>query len=294
VLQNHRLVEMWRMPPEVAETGDEEGRINFLMASIKNPEEFYKKLMHLYDHPDDTVRSEFELKTGGVVEALSYPVLSKDSMEHYGRIWMFRDITEIRRYWDMLENLSTTDGLTGISNRRRFDEFLGREWRRSMRDRSELSLLIIDIDYFKQFNDRYGHLSGDDCLKHVADALRKTVRRAGDLVARYGGEEFVCVLSGTGEKGALEVGRKVASEIAGLKIPHEGSTVAEHVTVSIGVATEVPERGQEYSDLIRKADRSLYAAKQKGRNRVEAVPNDYNNEVKRNGERSRRAARARR
>jgi two-component system chemotaxis family response regulator WspR len=194
----------------------------------------------------------------------------------------------------MLENLSTTDGLTGISNRRRFDEFLGREWRRSMRDRSELSLLIIDIDYFKQFNDRYGHLSGDDCLKHVADALRKTVRRAGDLVARYGGEEFVCVLSGTGEKGALEVGRKVASEIAGLKIPHEGSTVAEHVTVSIGVATEVPERGQEYSDLIRKADRSLYAAKQKGRNRVEAVPNDYNNEVKRNGERSRRAARARR
>lgn len=294
VLQNHRLVEMWRMPPEVAETGDEEGRINFLMASIKNPEEFYTKLMHLYDHPDDTVRSEFELKTGGVVEALSYPVLSKDSMEHYGRIWMFRDITEIRRYWDMLENLSTTDGLTGISNRRRFDEFLGREWRRSMRDRSELSLLIIDIDYFKQFNDRYGHLSGDDCLKHVADALRKTVRRAGDLVARYGGEEFVCVLSGTGEKGAIEVGRKVASEIAGLKIPHEGSTVAEHVTVSIGVATEVPERGQEYSDLIRKADRSLYAAKQKGRNRVEAVPNDYNNEVKRNGERSRRAARARR
>src|SRR5208283_3931611 len=161
-------------------------------------EEFYKKLMHLHSHPDDVVRCELELRDGTVVEAFSYPVLGKDSMEHYGRIWMFRDITELRRYWDMLENLSATDGLTGISNRRRFDEFLEREWRRGMREHSELSLLFIDIDYFKEFNDRYGHLPGDDCLKQIAATLERTLRRAGDLVARYGGEEFACVLPGTG------------------------------------------------------------------------------------------------
>ena len=133
VTQNERLVEMWKMPRGVAAAEDEEQLINFLMASIENPEELYKTLMHLHNHPDDSVRGEFELKDGAVIEAFSYPVLGKDSTERYGRIWMFRDITELRRYWDMVENLSTTDGLTGISNRRRFDEYLEREWRRSMR-----------------------------------------------------------------------------------------------------------------------------------------------------------------
>ena len=170
------------------------------MASIKNPQDFYNKIAQIYNHPNDTIRSEFELKSGMAVEAFSYPVLGKESEEQYGRIWMFRDITEVRRYWNMLENLSATDGLTGISNRRRFDEFLEREWRRSMRESSELSLLIIDIDYFKLFNDRYGHLMGDDCLKRVADVLERAARRGGDLVARYGGEEFACILPGTGEK----------------------------------------------------------------------------------------------
>ncbi len=274
VMQNQRLVEMWKMPRDVAEAQDEERRFDFLAKSIKNPEEFYKKLMHLHSHPDDVVRGELELRDQTVVEAFSYPVLGKHSREQYGRIWMFRDITEIRRYWDMLENLSATDGLTGISNRRRFDEFLEREWRRGMREYSELSLLLIDIDYFKEFNDRYGHLPGDDCLKQIAATLQRTLRRAGDLVARYGGEEFACVLPGTGERGALRAAHNILSDIARLDIPHEGSTVAEHVTVSIGVATEVPEKGREYSDLIRRADHSLYAAKQQGRNRVVALPNE--------------------
>ena len=134
VMQNQRLVEMWKMPHDVAEAQDEERRIDFLAESIRNPEEFYKKLMHLHSHPDDVVRGELELRDHTVVEAFSYPVLGKDSREQYGRIWMFRDITEVRRYWNMLENLSATDGLTGISNRRRFDEFLEREWRRGIRD----------------------------------------------------------------------------------------------------------------------------------------------------------------
>jgi diguanylate cyclase (GGDEF)-like protein len=277
VLQNNRLVEMWNMPPDVAEAEDEEQRINFFMASVKNPGEFHKKLTHLRRHPDDTVRGEFELIGGAAVEAFSQPVLGKDGIAPYGRIWMFRDITEIRRYWQMLENLSTTDGLTGISNRRRFDEFLEREWRRSMRECSELSLLLIDIDYFKEFNDRYGHLMGDDCLRQVAAALERTVRRAGDLVARYGGDEFACVLPGTGGERAVKVAQKIVDEIARLNIPHAGSTAAGHVTVSIGAAAA--EKGRECADLVRAADRLLYAAKQQGRFRV-ALPDDYGNEAR--------------
>ena len=292
VAQNQRLLELWSMPADVAGAEDPEQCLNFLMASIKNPEEFYKKLMHLYNHPDETVRGEFELNNGTFVEAFSYPVLGKDSVEQYGRIWMFRDVTEIRRYWDMLENLSTTDGLTGISNRRRFDEFLEREWRRSMREYSNLSLLIVDIDYFKEFNDRYGHLAGDDCLKQVAVTLGGTMRRASDLVARYGGDEFTCVLPGMGEQRAVKVAQRIVDEVARLSIPHESSSVAEHVTVSIGVATEVPEKGREFSDLMRRADRCLYAAKEQGRNRVVALPDDYSNKERCDDGRSRGVDRA--
>jgi diguanylate cyclase (GGDEF)-like protein len=272
VLQNKRLVELWKMPQDIAETEDEEKRINFLMSSIKDPREFYLKLMHLYNHDDETIHGEFELKDGTVIDTFSYPVRGKD--EQYGRIWTFHDITEVRRYWDILENLSTTDGLTAISNRRRFDGFLEQEWRRSMRERAELSLILIDIDFFKQFNDRYGHLAGDDCLKQVAATLKETAQRAGDLVARYGGEEFACILHGTGQKRARAMARRIADKIAGLKIPHEGSAVADHVTLSFGVATIVPERGQDYSDLIRMADLSLYSAKEGGRNRVVALPDE--------------------
>jgi diguanylate cyclase (GGDEF)-like protein/PAS domain S-box-containing protein len=195
-----------------------------------------------------------------------------------GVVLVFRDITEVRRYWDILESLSTTDGLTEISNRRRFDEFLEREWLRSMREYAELSLILMDIDYFKQFNDRYGHLAGDDCLKQVATELKRTIQRAGDLVARYGGDEFACILPGTGQKNAGIVAQRIADKIAGLRIPHEGSAVADHVTLSFGLATIAPERGQEHSDLIRMADQNLYSVKQRERNRIAALPGDKDNE----------------
>jgi diguanylate cyclase (GGDEF)-like protein len=161
-----------------------------------------------------------------------------------------------------------------------------------MREYSNLSLLIVDIDYFKEFNDRYGHLAGDDCLKQVAATLGGTMRRASDLVARYGGDEFTCVLPGTGEQRAVKVAQRIADEVAGLSIPHESSSVAGHVTVSIGVATEVPEKGREYSDLISRADRCLYAAKDQGRNRVVALLDDYSNKERPDGRRSRSTDRA--
>jgi diguanylate cyclase (GGDEF)-like protein/PAS domain S-box-containing protein len=283
VAHNKRVVEMWNMPPDIAETEDPEQCIDFLMACIRNPEDFGGRVRQLRHDPNVTIHSEIDLKSGSVVEAFSYPVLHRESGERYGRIWMFRDITEMRRYWDMLENLSATDGLTGISNRRRFDEFLEREWRRSTREQPELSLLIIDIDYFKRFNDRYGHLAGDDVLRRVAEVLGEVVRRATDLVARYGGEEFVCVLPGTGETGAMEMARRIVNEIAALRIPHERSAVAEYVTVSVGAATEVPGRGLDCSDLIGKADRCLYSAKRQGRNRAVAIVEDHDGKTRGDG-----------
>jgi two-component system chemotaxis family response regulator WspR len=143
-----------------------------------------------------------------------------------------------------------------------------------MREGRQISLLFIDIDYFKQFNDLYGHLAGDDCLRKIATVLQTTARRGNDMAARYGGEEFACVLPGTGKKNALLLARKIIARTAALNIPHEGSSVAPYVTVSIGVATLVPARGHHYSHLIDAADRSLYSAKQQGRNRVVVLSDD--------------------
>jgi len=170
-----------------------------------------------------------------------------------------------------LERLSTMDGLTGVANRRHFDETLLSEWQRSIRAETPLSLLFADIDFFKRFNDRYGHQAGDDCLKKVASALRQTVHRPADLVSRYGGEEFVMILPETTDEGALAVAEKVLACIGRLNVPHEASDVADHVTLSIGVATMQPVEGQSSEELILAADQSLYRAKELGRNRIEVA-----------------------
>ncbi|NDY43219.1 diguanylate cyclase [Dissulfurirhabdus thermomarina] len=170
-----------------------------------------------------------------------------------------------------LERLSTLDGLTGIANRRRFDEALAREWRRAARDGHELGLVLLDIDHFKAYNDTYGHLEGDDCLKQVAAAVEKAMRRPGDLAARYGGEEFAAILPETGIDGARKRAEAIRAAVEALGIPHEASPVADHVTVSLGAAAAAPGKGGGPEDLIQQADAGLYAAKEGGRNRVGTV-----------------------
>jgi diguanylate cyclase (GGDEF)-like protein/PAS domain S-box-containing protein len=273
IIINSRLVDMLGIPQAVLDDKEPEALIRFLMGRVNNPEEFLQRVRYLYGHPNESGRDEIELDNGMVFDRHSAPVLGDDGY-YYGRIWAFRDITEVKRYWHILEDLSTTDGLTGISNRRRFDEFMGREWRSCMREGRQLSLLFIDIDYFKQFNDLYGHLAGDDCLRKIATVLQTTARRGNDMAARYGGEEFACVLPATGKKNALLLARKIIARTVALNIPHEGSSAAPYVTVSIGVATLVPGRGQHYSHLIDAADRSLYSAKLQGRNRVVALSDE--------------------
>ena len=171
-----------------------------------------------------------------------------------------------------LTRLSSLDGLTGISNRRQFDETLLREWRRLGRQGRPLSMLLCDVDYFKQFNDGYGHQVGDECLKAVARTLKDTLRRPADLVARYGGEEFAVILPDTEITGALQVAEAMRSAVEGLSITHSYSKGGNVVTISIGVASTTPSRtGSDSSALLKRADDALYRAKQAGRNRIAAA-----------------------
>ncbi|MBB2931136.1 two-component system chemotaxis family response regulator WspR [Paraburkholderia silvatlantica] len=167
-----------------------------------------------------------------------------------------------------LRRLTHSDGLTGLSNRRYLDEFLSAEWKRAERERTEISLLMIDVDYFKPYNDTYGHVAGDNVLRSVATTIRREIRQPRDLVARFGGEEFAVVLPGTGSAGARLLAEKMRRDVAGLALPHVGSAVSEHLTISIGVATLTPAPGLAETALIEEADAALYRAKRDGRNRV--------------------------
>ncbi|GAK51646.1 response regulator receiver modulated diguanylate cyclase [Candidatus Moduliflexus flocculans] len=178
---------------------------------------------------------------------------------------------ELKRHRDMLERLSLLDGLTGIPNRRRFDECFDIEWKRAERLSSFLSVIMIDIDLFKQFNDFYGHQHGDDCLKLVAKTLAGSVKRASDCVARYGGEEFVGILPDTDIQGAIQVGDAMRQNVEALRMPHERSTVTDYVTISLGTATTIPTRGQSRFSLLEVADKNLYHAKADGRNCVKST-----------------------
>jgi diguanylate cyclase (GGDEF)-like protein len=179
-----------------------------------------------------------------------------------------RNHLKMKKMSDRFRDMATIDGLTEIANRRRFDLFLEQEWRRSMRAASPLSLILMDIDFFKPFNDNYGHTHGDDCLKKVAQALKSTMTRTTDLVARYGGEEFVCVLPETDREGVELFGEKLRRAVSDLKFPHAHSKAADHVTISLGGITVTPTKEAKAEELITSADKNLYQAKEQGRNRL--------------------------
>ena len=167
-----------------------------------------------------------------------------------------------------LEVYSQTDGLLGIANRKCFESRLHEEWLRAGRDQIPLGLLMIDVDFFKRYNDRYGHQAGDRCLRAVAQSAAGRLTRAGDLLARYGGEEFIVMLPNTTAQGAYKVGLDLCALIASLGIAHEDSSVAPQVTISVGAAAVLPDRNVTAAQAVAAADQALYAAKQQGRNRV--------------------------
>lgn len=167
-----------------------------------------------------------------------------------------------------LQALSFTDGLTGIGNRRYFDMMLEKEWNRALQDHSPVSLIIVDVDYFKLFNDRYGHLAGDQCLQRIANVLKNCARRASDTSARFGGEEFVLLLPNATDRTAYAIATLIQQHITELNIPH-ADRPAGQVSVSMGIASLRPITGQQSKALVRSADIALYRAKKKGRNRIE-------------------------
>ena len=189
-------------------------------------------------------------------------------------IVMARVKTQLKMKWqaDMLRQMASIDGLTEIPNRQKFDEVFDREWNRAARNKTPLSIAFMDIDFFKQYNDAYGHGRGDQCLKNVAQALVDSIHRPADFVARYGGEEFVAILPETDMSGAMTIAETMRRNVELLKIPHAQSVSLDHVTISIGVSSVFPSGG--FSDtalvsVLAAADEMLYKAKAAGRNQVQ-------------------------
>ncbi|MBD2415498.1 diguanylate cyclase response regulator [Nostoc calcicola FACHB-389] len=166
-----------------------------------------------------------------------------------------------------LQRLVTIDGLTEVANRRGFEEYFYQEWQRMKREQRPLSLILCDVDFFKSYNDTYGHRVGDRCLLKIAQAIKDIVKRPGDLVARYGGEEFAVILPNTDTEGATHVAEKICDAVRTLAIPHQNSQVSPYVTMSAGFATEIPQPNSDLEEMIAAADRALYQAKTAGRDR---------------------------
>lgn len=193
-----------------------------------------------------------------IIKPVSVPIVQARVRTH----------VELKRRGDLLENLSLRDGLTGIANRRRFDDCLDRAWRQALRNDEPLSIVMADIDDFKAYNDNYGHMAGDECLRLVARTISCVLRRPKDLAARFGGEEFAMVLEETSLGGALHLAESVRQAVEALGLAHQGSRASGVVTVTLGAASVVPSLGQSPQTLLCMADRKLYEAKLAGRNRV--------------------------
>lgn len=197
---------------------------------------------------------------------ISASIIIMDNQKYL--ISIVRNISGRKQMEAQLRMFSFTDGLTGVANRRKLDEYIDIEWRRAMRNELPISIIMIDIDYFKLYNDTYGHLQGDSCLKTVANVIQKSLIRPGDLCARYGGEEFLVLLPDTDEKGALHIAQRIDKNLANEKIEHCMSDINASVTISMGVASIIPNSKVTSSQLILKADQVLYKAKKEGRNRA--------------------------
>ncbi|WP_159881359.1 sensor domain-containing diguanylate cyclase [Paenibacillus puerhi] len=278
-----------------------DGLFQYVSPSVRlllgyEPEELTGTSIYDYFHPDDLCLLDTavdELASYTSLKLPPYRMRHKDG----SYVWMethlnaiadasepalelvcvSRDVTErknmenqLRKTNELLQKISSIDSLTGVANRRGFDENYAKEWRHGLRFSTPLSLILLDIDYFKNFNDNCGHHEGDACLRQVAEALKRAAKRPGDLIARYGGEEFVVVLPITDERGAAYVAERLRQEVELLALPHPSSEVSAYVTVSLGHATMVPARDLSSRELLVRADQALYRAKQEGRNRSRA------------------------
>ncbi|MDY6804476.1 MAG: PleD family two-component system response regulator [Cyanobacteriota bacterium] len=224
------------------------------------------------DDKDSVDRAFAVGATDYVTKPIHWPVLQqrvKRSIESHRAAMALQELAnKLEAANHKLQELASLDGLTGIANRRRFDEYLDSEWRRLARESLPLSLILCDIDCFKLYNDAYGHQKGDECLKQVAQIIQETVQLQGSLVARYGGEEFAVILPNTEGYGASVIAEKMLLEVQNKAIRHEASTVSKYVTMSLGISNVIPNHESSEELLIAIADKALYKAKSQGRNRA--------------------------
>jgi len=228
---------------------------------------------YLRDEIAERERAETRLR--GLVAAITtqrndLEVLVQAITEHSDEL----DYAWVERFAEV-ENVAHTDALTGIANRRRFSERIEQEWGHARRERTPLSLILFDVDHFKLFNDHYGHVLGDECLRKIAQAAARTIKRSTDLVARYGGEEFVVLLPGTAPAAAREIAELIRKDIHNLGIPHTPSPTSKFVTSSFGVATCRPCKACSPKKLLDCVDGVLYRAKSAGRNRIESMQSSH-------------------
>ncbi len=211
-----------------------------------------------------------KLLSGQMAISISNALLYEER-EEYTRILeekVKQRTAELEKANQELSNIAYIDKLTKIANRRQFDYSLAQEWHRHLREKKPLAMILIDIDYFKRYNDHYGHQAGDKCLTKVAQAIAEVPHRATDLVARYGGEEFALILPDTDEDGAVRIAESIKQVVAEKEIPHAKSEVNDHVTLSMGVSSFIPDETIDMQSVISRADEALYMAKEKGRNQV--------------------------
>jgi diguanylate cyclase (GGDEF)-like protein/PAS domain S-box-containing protein len=281
VSYNNRFTDVWKVsksdfPLELNEESapiPDELMLSEVVNRVQDREAFVTRVRELYADPDAIDQCEIPLKDGRTLERYSTSVRSA-SGQHLGRVWFFRDVSErkaaeakLQDAYKTVEALASTDALTGLANRRRFDQVFNSEWRRGLREQSPLSVLMIDADLFKSYNDAYGHLRGDSCLKQIAEAAQDVAVRPGDLVARFGGEEFAAILPNTDREGALKIAQDICNAIRVRRIPHDRNPLGI-MTVSVGCATVVPALGRHAVNLLELADEALYKAKRAGRNRI--------------------------
>ena len=202
-----------------------------------------------------------------IVLFMRHILLNQDEKRTAAERQLQKNNNKIVELNNQLELLSKTDSLTGMYNRRYFDEMINLEWNRGLRSHNPMACILFDIDYFKAYNDFYGHQAGDSCIKSIATLMKDTFRRAGDIVARYGGEEFIVVMADCDDTGAVAAIENFQRELEKLRIPHEGARSGEYITTSAGFYVQVPSRDESVEGMIRKADQALYQAKAEGRNR---------------------------
>ncbi len=274
---NREFLSMFRLDASPEEmTGKAKlGLFGRSRGAFLDPEAF-ERMLELTERRIPAKGLYFDMADGRIFQ-LDYAPIFEEGNRVSGHLWKYQDATDFKNNEKklqeantVLKRLSGIDGLTGIANRRSLDEQLQFEWDACLRSRKPLTVLLLDVDDFKRFNDNYGHLGGDACLRRIAETLEACVHKPDDFIARYGGEEFAALLPGTTIEGGAKVAERMREAVRALQIVHEYSNYGPYVSISIGIGTIAPSASGSAKDVLERADRALYAAKSKGRNRVVA------------------------